>query len=199
MGAWFERMAAVPGLAFAGSPGVMREALPGAGVRPDESYGSPMWPTAEGSTSATPASRHVPFDARGAELIARVWEALELPGSARDYHFVLQSAVDRLWSTRRAEPGALAALEVFALLDLELMEATPHAVSFDTTDAPAAFVRVSSVPRLIGLLEREGAFAEALELARRLARFGQGEDVAARLSEKAQALVAEAAAQGGSS
>ncbi|MEV0850583.1 MULTISPECIES: hypothetical protein [unclassified Streptomyces] len=177
----------------------MREALPGAGVRPDESYGSPMWPTAEGSTSATPASRHVPFDARGAELIARVWEALELPGSARDYHFVLQSAVDRLWSTRRAEPGALAALEVFALLDLELMEAIPHAVSFDTTDAPAAFVRVSSVPRLIGLLEREGAFTEALGLARRLARFGQGEDVAARLSEKAQALVAEAAAQGGSS
>ncbi|MEV6109179.1 transposase family protein [Streptomyces sp. NPDC051940] len=90
----------------------MRETLPGAGIRPDESYGSPMWPTAEGSTSATPASRHVPFDARGAELIARVWEALELPGSARDYHFVLQSAVDRLWSTRRAEPEALAALEV---------------------------------------------------------------------------------------
>ncbi|MFJ3279001.1 hypothetical protein [Streptomyces halstedii] len=52
---------------------------------------------------------------------------------------------------------------------------------------------------MIGLLEREGAFTEALELARRLARFGQSEDVAARLSEKAQALVAEAAAQGGSS
>ncbi|MFE4337256.1 hypothetical protein ACFRQM_50590 [Streptomyces sp. NPDC056831] len=61
------------------------------------------------------------------------------------------------------------------------------------------FVRVSSVPRLIGLLEREGAFTEALELARRLVRFGQGEDVAARLTGKAQALVAEAAAQGGSS
>ncbi|WP_208105883.1 hypothetical protein [Streptomyces sp. GC420] len=192
-------MAAIPGIAFAGSPGVVREAVPGAGDRPDESYGSPMWPTAEGSTSSAPASRHVPFDARGAELVARVWEALELPGSAMDYHFVLQGAVDRLWSTRRAEPEALAALEVFALLDLELMEAAPQAVSFDTTGAPTMFVRVSSVPRLIGLLEREGAFTEALELAWRLAHFGQGEDVAARLTEKAQALVAEAAAQGGSS
>jgi hypothetical protein len=190
-------MAAIPCIAFAGSPGVVREALPGAGVLPDQSYGSPMWPTAEGSTSATPASRHVPFDARGAELVACVWEALELPGSAMDYHFVLQGAVDRLWSARRAAPEALALLEVFALLDLELMEAAPQAVSFDdAADAPATFVRVTSVPRLIGLLEREGAFTEALELARRLARFGQGEDVAARLSEKAGALVAEAAGSG---
>jgi hypothetical protein len=156
-----------------------------------------MWPTVDGSTSATPASRHVPFDAHGAELVTRVWEALELPGSAMNYHFVLQGAVDRLWSVRRADPAGLELLEVFALLDLELMEAAPQAVSFDdAADAPATFVRVTSVPRLIGLLEREGAFTEALELARRLARFGQGEDVVARLSEKAEALVAEAVGSG---
>ncbi|MFI6624293.1 hypothetical protein [Streptomyces sp. NPDC050528] len=190
-------MAAIPGIAFAGSPGVVREALPGAGVRPDASYGSPMWPTAEGSTSATPASRHVPFDAHGAELVTCVWEALELPGAAMDYHFVLQGAVDRLWSARRAAPEGLELLEVFALLDLELMEAAPQAVSFDeTADAPVTFVRVTSVPRLIALLEREGAITEALELARRLARFGQGEDVSVRLSEKAGSLVAEAARSG---
>ncbi|WP_246096910.1 hypothetical protein [Streptomyces botrytidirepellens] len=191
-------MAAIPGIAFDGNPGVVRGAVPGAGDRPDESYGSPMWPIAEGRASATPASRHVPFDARGAVLVARVWEALELPGSAMDYHFVLQGAVDRLWSGRRADPAGLELLEVFARLDLALMEAAPQAVSFDAADAPATFVRVTSVPRLIGLLEREGAFTEALELARRLAHFGQGEDVAARLSEKAGALVAEAAAGGGS-
>ncbi|WP_202434122.1 MULTISPECIES: hypothetical protein [unclassified Streptomyces] len=191
-------MAAVPGLAFAGSPGVVREAVPGWADRPDESYGSPMWPTAEGSTSATPASRHVPFDVGGADLIARVWEALELPGSAMDYHFVLQSAVERLWGARRAEPEALAALEVFALLDLDLMEAAPHAVSFKTAATAVKFVQVSSVPRLIALLEREGAFGEALAVARRLVRFGQGENVVVRLEEKARALVTEAAAQGGS-
>jgi hypothetical protein len=195
--AWFERMAAIPGVAFAGSPGVVREVLAGAGVRPDESYGSPMWPTAEGSTSATPASRHVPVDVRGVELVTRVWEALELPGSAMDYHFVLQNAVDRLWSVRRADPESLELLEVFALLDLELMEAAPQAVSFDgDADAPARFVRVTSVPRLIGLLEREGAVREALELARRLSRFGQGEDVAVRLAEKVGALVDEGAGDG---
>jgi len=99
-----------------------------------------MWPTAEGYTSATPTSRHVPYDSRGEELVVRVWEALELPGSAMDYHFILQNAVDRLWSTRNADPRALEMLEVFALLDLELMEAAPQAVSFDGTE-PMAFVR----------------------------------------------------------
>lgn len=156
-----------------------------------------MWLTAEGRTSATPASRHVPFESRGAELVARVWEALELPGSAMDYHFVLQGAVDRLWSSRRSDPASLEQLEVFALLDLELMEAAPQAISFDAADSPAAFVRVSSVPRLIGLLEREGAFTDALTLARRLARFGQGEDAVDRLSEKTRALVAEGPVGGG--
>ncbi|WP_371100807.1 hypothetical protein [Streptomyces sp. PU_AKi4] len=154
-----------------------------------------MWPTAEGYTSATPASRHVPYDSRGEELVVRVWEALELPGSAMDYHFVLQNAVDRLWSTRNADPRALEMLEVFALLDLELMEAAPQAVSFEGTE-PMAFVRVTSVPRLIGLLEREGAFAEALAVAKRLTRFGQGEDMMTRLSEKVGALAAEAAGAG---
>ncbi|SFL67227.1 hypothetical protein SAMN05192584_1245 [Streptomyces pini] len=140
-----------------------------------------------------PASRHVPPDADGAELATKVWEALELPGSAMDYHFVLQGAVDRLWSSRRSYPGGLALLEVFALLDLELVEAAPQAVSFDGPPVPGTFVRIASVPRLVSLLEREGAFTEALALARRLARFGQGEDAVTRLSEKIAAWEAEAA------
>ncbi|MEV6477250.1 hypothetical protein [Streptomyces sp. NPDC051657] len=194
MGAWVERMAAIPGIAFSGGPGVVRNALRGAEDRPDEMYGEPMWPTATGSTSATPASRHVPFEARGTELAARVWEALELPGSAMDYHFILQSAVDRLWSDRRSDPDGLQLVEVFTRLDLELMEAAPQAVSFDSEAAgrEATFVRVSSVPRLISLLEREGAFQEALALARRLTRFEQGEEMVSRLSEKVHALGAEA-------
>lgn len=155
-----------------------------------------MWPTPQGHTSATPASQHVPHDVSGEELLARVWEALELPGSAMDYHFVLQNAVDRLWGARGSYPAALEIIEVFALLDLELMEAAPQAVSFDHT-APVSFVRVTSVPRLIGLLEREGAFAEALGLAQRLTRFAQGEEAVRRLSEKVGALVAEAPSDGG--
>ncbi|MFE4758759.1 hypothetical protein ACFRIB_52970 [Streptomyces mirabilis] len=130
------------------------------------------------------------------DLVTRVWEALELPGEAMNYHFVLQGAVDRLWTGRRSYPEGLELLEVFALLDLELMEAAPQAVSFDTGPSPASFVQVTSVPRLIALLEREGAFTEALSVARRLARFEQGEDAVARLSEKIGGLVAEAAAGG---
>ncbi|MEU6578307.1 hypothetical protein [Streptomyces sp. NPDC046805] len=189
-------MAAIPGVRFTGSPGVVREALAEARVRPEMSYGSLMWPTADGSTSATPASQHVPVEATGAALVTRVWEALELPGEAMDYHFVLQGAVDRLWSGRRTYPNGLALLEGFALLDLELMEAAPQAVSFDTGPVPATFVHVTSVPRLVMLLEREGAFADALEVARRLARFDQGEDAVTRLSEKIGALAAEAAVGG---
>lgn len=130
------------------------------------------------------------------DLVTRAWEALELPGGAMDYHFVLQGAVERLWSGRRSYPEGLELLEVFALLDLELMEAAPHAVSFDTGPVPESFVHVTSVPRLIALLEREGALSEALGMARRLARIGQGEDVVARLSEKVGALVAETAVGG---
>lgn len=196
MATWFERMAAIPGVRFTGSPGVVRDSLAEARVRPEVSYGSPMWPTAEGTTSATPTSRHVPEEASGEDLVARVWEALELPGEPMDYHFVLQGAVNRLWSGRRSYPDGLELLEVFALLDLELMEAAPEAVSFDTGSHPASFVHVASVPRLVMLLEREGAFGEALGVARRLARFNQGEDAVGRLSEKIGALAAEAAVGG---
>ncbi|WP_223837602.1 hypothetical protein [Streptomyces venezuelae] len=113
-----------------------------------------------------------------------------------DYHFVLQSAVDRLWSDRRSYAAGLEMLEVFAELDLQLMEAAPQAVSFDEDVRPETFVRVTSVPRLISLLEREGAFTEALALARRLAPFRQGEDVVERLLEKTEALATESAAGG---
>lgn len=193
---WFERMAAIPGMCFSGSPEVVRDAIPGAHDRPDGSYGSLMWPSRDGSTSATPASRHVPPEASGAQLVARTWEALELPGSAMDYHFILQGAVDRLWASRRSDPSRLELLETFTQLDLALIEAAPQAASFDETPSPTTFVRIVSVPRLVSLLEREGAFAEALELARRLARFGQGEEAVAQLSEKLAALEAEHAGNG---
>ncbi len=114
-----------------------------------------------------------------------------------DYHFVLQDAVSRLWGSRRSNPDGLELLEVFALLDLELMEAAPQAVSFDVAGAERSFVHVTSVPRLIDLLEREGAVVEALGLAQRLTRFDQGEDLVTRLSEKVGALDAETAVDGG--
>ncbi|MEI5011687.1 hypothetical protein RB196_34450 [Streptomyces sp. PmtA] len=119
------------------------------------------------------------------------WEALELPGEPMDYHFVLQQAVSDLWAARRTDPGGLETLETFARLDLALMEAAPEAVSFDHSPPEQPFVRVTSVSRLITLLEREGAVAEALEVSRRLNRFRQGEDVTARLAEKAEGLAVE--------
>ncbi|MDX3213953.1 hypothetical protein PV318_00040 [Streptomyces sp. ME02-6991-2B] len=108
-----------------------------------------------------------------------------------DYHFVMQQAVERLWSGRRQVPAGLESLEVFARLDLALAEAAPEAVSIQNTAGPVTFVRITSIGRLITLLEREGAFAEALELAHRMGRFEQLEDVAARLRDKTAALETE--------
>jgi hypothetical protein len=189
---WFIRMASIPGVGFDGSPGVDRDVLPGAHDRPERSFGgSPMWPALGGSTSATPANRHVSPDVKGAELVRQTWEALELPGSARDYHCVLQYAVNTLWAARRMEPAVLEPLEVFALLDLSLVEVVPQAASFRGPSTQESFLPIASADRLVLLLEQEGALAEALGIARRLARFGQGGDAVARLSEKIAAFEAE--------
>lgn len=87
---WYERMAAIPGIQFGGSPGVNRGRLAEARVRPRTEMGYLSWPTPDGSTSASPAhSRAFANMSRleRGELVRWVWEGLELPGIASDYHF----------------------------------------------------------------------------------------------------------------
>jgi hypothetical protein len=124
-------------------------------------------------------------------LLQHTWEAVEFPGTAMDYHFILQSAVAELWRRRRDDPAGLAVLETFAALDLALAEADPAAVSL--AGDPSDSVVVTSVLTWRKMLEREGALHDALELARRAARFGQGGEAVARLEDKLSALEAESA------
>lgn len=106
------------------------------------------------------------------DLARSVWEAVELPGEPSDYHYVLQGAVDRLWSRRRAEPAGLRHMESFAYLDLDLIEAVPSVVRLRGEEDLSGFLRVTSVERLLGVLEREGALREAVAVCRRAQRFG---------------------------
>jgi hypothetical protein len=108
------------------------------------------------------------------ELVRWVWEGLEVPGEPSDYHFLLQGAVEQLWSRRREQPAGLRFVEAFGYLDLVLVEAAPYAVALDPTDLSQGFVRIASLGRVLTLLEREGALRDALALRQRAMRFDEG-------------------------
>jgi hypothetical protein len=107
------------------------------------------------------------------DLVRWVWEGLELPGEPSDYHFLLQGAVEQLWSRRREDPEGLRLVETFAYLDLALIEVAPQAVALNDADLTQGFVHILTLDHVLTLLEREGALREALALSRRAQRFGE--------------------------
>jgi hypothetical protein len=186
---WYARMADIPDIRFVGSPGVNRDLLADAHARPEVGHGRYLsWPSTDGNTSASPAHRRAFSEASpdgGVDLVRWVWEGLEVPGEPSDYHFLLQGAVESFWSNRRVDPGGLQFVETFGHLDLALIEAAPKAVQISDSGRSSGFVRIVSLEILIRLLEREGAFREALVLGRRAQQFGQGywsEDLEAKVA-----------------
>lgn len=174
MGLWYARMGDIPGIRFGGSPGVDRARLADAHVRPSIRYGHLVWPSPPGEPVASPVHRRAYGGLSSldyGDLLRWVWEGLELPGEPADYHFLLQGAVEELWSRRRAHPEGLPFVEVFAYADLALIEAAPESVAVD--EAPSrGFLHIATLDRLLTVLEREGALWEALALSRRAQRFG---------------------------
>lgn len=177
MATWYARMADIPNIQFRGSPGVNRASLAEARARPRAGYGDSLWwPGQQGETSASPAHQRAFHDTTSMsrdDLVRWVWEGLEVPGEPSDYHFLLQGAVERLWSRRGSDPEGLRFVEIFGYLDLALIEAAPQAVTLDRGDGPQGFVHILTLDKLLTLLEREGAFREALTLSRRAERFGE--------------------------
>ncbi|MCA2187209.1 hypothetical protein [Nonomuraea cavernae] len=171
-------MAEVKGVGFSGSPDVDRSRLPETHIRPSKTdYGGISWPIANGSTSESPASARAFADMRDMDipsLIRWVWEGLEIPGTVSDYHFLLQSAIARLWSARASDPSGLRFLEVFADLDLRLIEAAPRPFLIDEDDTSKGYFHFSGVATWVTLLQTEGALREALAINRRLQRFHEG-------------------------
>lgn len=199
---FFPRLAAVPGVTYSGPPNINRKKLPEAKAKPrietfsdgGKVHSFAMWDTNEGvSTSQSPAAVHFSIDRDSdtpSEVLTRLDETLELPGSAADYHFALLAAYEWLSKQCRTKPDLLADLERLCLLDVSLVEACPQATSLGADEEPY-MVSIPAFHHLIRIYEREGFIADALAIALRAAACGQGTAEQERLTSRIQELKSE--------
>jgi len=186
---WFRRFGDIPGIDYQVDPQVDRSRLAHKDDVPRVASNYLMWPTDEGSTSASPAHRHWHSDntpVPNPELLLNMMEALELPGIPSDYHFIIQGCAERLWARRREEPSALESVERLCWLDIRLIEVKPSLIHAELRGA-----RVMTFQWLIDLRAREGFLNEALDIARLAATFQQGDTNAQLLQDRIAALEAE--------
>jgi hypothetical protein len=211
---WFRRFGDVPGLDYETPQAVAPSTLPGYETTPRQTRASLfdgrefdrlVWGGEEEdeygfaeTSGRSPAQAHSWAEDRdelpSAELLQRLWEALELPGEPSDYHFALQSTSDLLWRRRREEPQNVRRCEYIYLLDLRLIEACPEAIRNEfagEVDADMPFYHATVFTSLTGIYEREGFLMEALRVAETGARFDQVEDRVKALKERIDALQAE--------
>jgi len=208
---WFKRMGDIPGVRYDPPVAVDRSKLRGhdavARVERYEFDGriteSLRWESADAGDddfggSGSPAHA-IAFGGLDNELatrtlLKRLWEGLELPGQASDYHFAVQGVAGSLRSRRAREPEVLKWVEYLCLLDIRLIQACPEAVTDDIADLYARhrrFYSVLSFQSLIDLYTREGFLAEALDVACIAQTFEQERAPVAELEERLAALRAE--------
>jgi hypothetical protein len=192
---WYRRFAEIPNVGYAGDD-ALRAKLPDRDAKPTisrfdvggERVASLSWKTSFGEGSASPV-HHLAFgvdqNERSDEVRKRVLKALELPGEPSDYHFAIQHAADVLWKRRRDEPEHLEFVEWLSWLDVRLVEA--HSDAFKIGQGSQGFLQINALQRLVDLYEREGFLREALEAAKRVARF-QVRDRVAELEERVRRL-----------
>jgi hypothetical protein len=196
---WFRRFADIPGVRYQTPPALdlsrlkRRNAVPTVhrfeGLEP-----SLFWETSNGETSQAPAGEHALGDFRGvsiAGLRKNIAEVLELPGEPSDYHFALQSTAGELYGRRRDDPTVLDDVERLCLLDLQLVESCPFAVTWEH-EGQTSYFQVSAFSRLLRMYLTEGRVAEAVAVADIAERFDASglPDVAAA-RQRAAALAAE--------
>ena len=198
-GTWFRCFAEVPGVAYPSDP-QRRARLPERDAVPEvHTYNfegkrsvSLSWTARDGSTSASPVHR-LAFGNLASETSEqsreRVLSALELPGELMDYHFVIQSVLERLYTRRRAEPKHLPFVEWLAWFDAKLVES--HQSSFRISLDNHDYINVFALSFLVELHEREGYLHEALALAERFARFRPHVDTVTDLRARVALLRAE--------
>lgn len=199
---WFSRLADVPKVGYPGHLSVDRQRLPGHDLQPRidtfDFDGTPhrslSWLTDDGSTSQSPASAWCSFDdprhTTATDVLRRIYEALELPGTAADYHFALLHSYQILWSQFRQLAEILPELERLCLLDAALVESRPDILQVGGEDE-TFWARVPAFHYLIRLYELEGYVEDALAIARRGAALRQGDDDVQRLEQRISALQAE--------
>lgn len=153
----------------------------------DDEHRSLSWTTTDGSTSASPASRHAANapdeDASTDALLRHLHAGLQLPGVPSDYHFAIQRVIDALWSRRTKDPGAISAMEPLCRADVSLVKAYPDA--FRSGDR---FCSMSSMHYLVDLYEKAGDLDAALDAARLVEPFLYASEDVARLEAKIAVL-----------
>jgi len=183
---WYPRLAAVLGINYPGSPDVERSRLATANVTPqirryqsvdgDDLPDSLWWAYGETESSQSPAAaRAAALSGDYESWVRAAQEAVELPGTPSDYHFILQGCVDTIWLRHRREPGALALFELFAWADLRLVAAHRTWFEFDKPDGGTGYYRIGTIDRLLGMLSREGAWRAALEVVEVAVTLRQGQ------------------------
>ena len=204
---WFSRLADVPSLGYRGHPNVDRRSLPGHDMKPQVDtfdfdgtrHRSLYWPTAEGSTSQSPASAWCSFDdppqTTAAHVLRRIYEALELPATAADYHFALLNSYETLWKRFREQADLLPELEQLLLLDIALVESRPDILQIGGENE-TFWANVPAFYHLMRLYEREGYLDDALSIARRGVALRQGGDDVQRLEQRVAELRAESLSGG---
>ncbi|MGI8680005.1 MAG: hypothetical protein ACR2LX_15250 [Jatrophihabitans sp.] len=195
---WFRRFADIPGIEYTTTPGLDLRHLRKRGLTPEVhdygSGGSLWWETEHGGTSQSPAGEHMLDDrqaATPAQIRTNVAEALELPGTPSDYHFALQNAASELYGRRRSDPTTIDDAHRLYLLDLDLIQLHPEAVTIGL-DGPRTYVSILGLSRLMRMYLNEGRVADAAAIATIAERFEAGDSrdaVAART--RAAALAAE--------
>jgi hypothetical protein len=198
---WFRRFADIPGVYYQPPSNLDFSRIKERNATPTvQRYGdlepSLWWKTPDGGTSESPASAHARAlqDVRDitADVIrTNLAEVLELPGEPSDYHFALQSAADGLHKRRREHLSVLGEVEQLYLLDLQLIQSCPLAVTYEQ-DGQAHYFSIAAFGELLKLYLTEGRIAEAESIAQVAERFDAGglPDVAAA-RERAAALAAE--------
>lgn len=199
----FAGLSKVPGVGYECPPGIDRRALPRVNARPRISTsrleGKPRtyvsWDLPGGGcTSQSPTSDWAtsgPEDAPWPDVVRRLHEALELPGSGSDYHFALLSTTDVLWGRCRQDPDVLPVLERLCLLDIKLLEARPEIARVEREDDESFGLHVPAFGYLIRLYEQEGMIEDALRIARRGTALGQRPADVERLEARLRDLEAE--------
>lgn len=172
---WYSRFADVPGANYTTPERLKR--VPATRAKPKveshtydgKTHKSLWWTKANGDgSSSSPASDHFDaYDQTADVVIRKMDEALELPGTATDYHFILAQAHPILFSQRRDHPGRQGWLyleiERICRLDILLVTAQPH-VAVDRYGPRPKPLKLNSVDRLATMYEREGALLLALEV-----------------------------------
>jgi hypothetical protein len=192
---WYPRLGDVPGVDYRPPLKVERTSITGHDFQPEvggytdaegqkHSYLSwgwkevPLRPGADPDTDwaseelAAPVVEHlrdaVEYDpAPSPQLLARLREALELPGAPEDYARAIRQTQQHLWPRRLAEPEVLPTIEFLAWLHVRLAIAHPAGagILIQLSEGGERYCRPSGFETLIRLYRTEGYLKDALAVA----------------------------------